>query len=423
MRNSSAQGSLLCILVALVVIISINILRLEGVDARSNKTLSIKVEKVGTDYGGSTPFYVVNLPIGSPNQTTMRLKLDLDSSETIVNCSNELAASSRTLHKLKCRDKRSRKSNENTLEGCEVEDSVWLNELRGNVSDPTVSVSVPVRKVNFECVSNADGVAAFSGAAASSLPAQVSKNGPGIGKRFSYCLPSIAYFGSPDVYTKAQVISVSFSTYKYVQITHFSSNQFQRTPLIIKKKKKKKNGPEPKHRYAISVHNISVDGNGWVGSLNLSKPIELFISTTQLYTSLETSTYVAFRDMFRHAVGPAPPLDPVAPFDTCYSANSFFDHFGGQHPLPIGPFLSLNLAGGATWTVSAPKYFVRPSSKPGVACFGFVDAGPNKPNVLGTFQQEDSLLEFDVARSTLAFQRIYVPDTSERFLTGCRHLL
>ena len=54
---------------------------------------------------------------------------------------------------------------------------------------------------------------------------------------------------------------------------------------------------------------------------------------------------------------------------------------------------------------------------------GLVDAGPNKPNVLGTFQQEDSLLEFDVTRSTLAFQRIYEPDTSERFLTGCRHLV
>ena len=422
MRNSSAQGSLLCILVALVVIISINISWLKGVDARSNKTLSIKVEKVGTDYGGSTPpFYVVNLPIGSPNKTTVTLKLDLDSSETIVNCSNELAASSRTLHKLKCRDKRSRKSNENTLEGCEVEDSMWLNELRGNVPDPIVPV--PVRKVNFKCGTGGnagDGVAGFSAADSSSLPAQVSKNGPGIGKRFSYCLPSIAYFGSPDVYTKAQLISISFGPFRYVQITHFPSNQFQRTPLIIKKKKKKKNGPEPKHRYAISVHNMSVGG---VGSLNLSKPIELFISTTQLYTSLETSTYAAFRDMFRHAVGPAPPLDPVAPFDTCYSADSFFDRYGSQHPLPVGPVLSLDLAGGATWTVSAPKYFVRPSSKPGVACFGFVDAGPNKPNVLGTFQQEDSLLEFDVARSTLAFRRIYEPDTSERFLTGCRHLL
>ena len=421
MGTCGAQGSLLGILVALVAIMSISILCLECVDARNNRTLSIKLEKVGSDNGGgSTPFYVVNLPIGSPNPTTTRLTLDLDSSETVVNCSNELAASSRTLHKLKCADPdtRSRK----TLEGCEVEDSVWLNKLRSNVSDPMVSVAV--RKVNFKCGRNAEEVAGFSGVAASSLPAQVSKNA-GLGRKFAYCLPSIAYIGSPDAYTKAQEITF-FGRFLEVQIKYFRSNQFQRTPLIIKKKKKnqkQKNGSEAEPRYAISVHNMSVGGGGWVGSVNLSKPIELFISTTQPYTSLETSTYAAFRDMFRHAVAPAPTADPVAPFDTCYAANSFFDRYGSQHPLPVGPVLSLDLAGDASWTVSAPKYFVRPSSAPGVACFGFVDAGPNKPNVLGTFQQEDSLLEFDVTRSTLAFQRIYEPDTSERFLTGCRHLV
>ena len=333
MRNYGAQGSLLGILVA---IISISISCLQCVDARSNKTLSVKLEKVGTDYGGSAPFYVVSLPIGSPNQTTMRLKLDLDSSETIVNCSNELAASSRTLHKLKCADPdtRSRK----TLEGCEVEDSVWLNKLRSNVSDPMVSVAV--RKVNFKCGSggeSGDGVAGFSGAESSSLPAQVSKNGGGLGKRFSYCLPSIAYFGSPDVYTKAQLISISFGAFRYVQITHFPSNQFQRTPLIIKKKQKKK-GSEAEPRYAISVQKMSVggfSGDSRDPSLNLSKPLELFISTKEPYTALQSSTYAALRDAFRAAVGPTPRVGAVPPFDTCYAADTFIPGSGRapNHPL------------------------------------------------------------------------------------------
>ena len=66
--------------------------------------------------------------------------------------------------------------------------------------------------------------------------------------------------------------------------------------------------------------------------------------------------------------------------------------------------IDLNLSGGSVWQIFGLNSVVNVAGD--VLCWAFVDSGVNAPSVLGTYQQQQRFVEFDLARSRLSFTGI-----------------
>lgn len=125
------------------------------------------------------------------------------------------------------------------------------------------------------------------------------------------------------------------------------------------------------------------------------------LSTVQPYTVLETSIYKAFISTFKNAAAPIKPVSPVAPFGLCYHTKSFQDTYLG----PAVPQVDLILhESGVKWFIYGSNSMVQVGN--GVMCLGFIDAGVERPRtsiVVGAYQLDQHLLQFDLGKSRLGF--------------------
>ncbi|KAJ6838836.1 basic 7S globulin [Iris pallida] len=142
---------------------------------------------------------------------------------------------------------------------------------------------------------------------------------------------------------------------------------------------------------ALNKTLLSIDSKG-VGGTKLS--------TVAPYTVLETSIHKAVTAAFAAALGGVRRTAPVAPFEVCYNASDL----GSTRVGPAVPQIDLVLQNeGVYWRIFGANSMV--SAADGVLCLGFVDGGPNPRTsiVIGGYQMEDNLLQFDLATSRLGF--------------------
>ncbi|RZC63961.1 hypothetical protein C5167_025735 [Papaver somniferum] len=129
------------------------------------------------------------------------------------------------------------------------------------------------------------------------------------------------------------------------------------------------------------------------------------ISTVNPYTVMETSIYKAVVDAFTKeaAARNISRVASVAPFGACFSRKNVLSTRLGA----AVPTIELVLQNEKTiWRIFGANSIVQVSDD--VLCLGIVDGGANPRTsiVLGGYQLENNLLQFDIARSRLGFSSL-----------------
>lgn len=123
------------------------------------------------------------------------------------------------------------------------------------------------------------------------------------------------------------------------------------------------------------------------------------ISTTTPYTILEHSIFTTVTQFFSKELSGVPQTKPVAPFGVCYESNKITSSRLG----PGVPNIDLVLhTQNVIWRIFGANLMVQ--AHLGVTCLGFVDGGSHPKAsliVIGAYQLEDNLLQFDLAKSRL----------------------
>ncbi|KAH7365763.1 hypothetical protein KP509_18G044400 [Ceratopteris richardii] len=227
------------------------------------------------------------------------------------------------------------------------------------------------------------GVAPFS-AAAHGLPAQIYANS-GTPRKFAYCLPFVGSFPAPTPLFIGDCINYMFGSQPFkVNITARLRDPF---PLKL----------DESGLLYMGVTDIRV--NRELVDRGSGKLLKLRISTTEPFTKLSHHVYVAVRNKYREKakeLGLQRVRTPSGlPFDTCFSYS--YDLLVNSN-VPLIQF-SL-LASSRTWDIESSWSLIRVDN---VSCWAFLNAGRGQPPVLGIFQQQDHLMEFDIERKTLNF--------------------
>jgi hypothetical protein len=167
---------------------------------------------------------------------------------------------------------------------------------------------------------------------------------------------------------------------------------------------------EPSAEYFIGVKSIKVDDK--VVKINttlLSIDSEGFggtkISTVNPYTVLETSIYTALTEAFiaEAAARNITRAASVAPFGVCFSSeNVLSTRLGASVPTIYLVLQNENVY----WSIFGANSMVQVSED--VLCLGVVNGGekPRTSIVLGGYQLENNLLQFDLATSRLGFSSL-----------------
>lgn len=174
------------------------------------------------------------------------------------------------------------------------------------------------------------------------------------------------------------------------------SSSMMFTPLISKK-----SGYD--QGYYIDVSSIKISGkklplhqNGILGAK---------ISTVVPYTTLQSKIYGAFVEFYvKAAISMNLSLvQSVAPFEVCISSKQVENQRVG----PIVPIIDLVLQSELVkWRIHGRNSMVPVSDE--VMCLGFLDGGlnPRDPIVVGGYQIEDHMLEFNLGNSMLGFSSL-----------------
>ncbi|KAL6853464.1 hypothetical protein ACP4OV_019493 [Aristida adscensionis] len=235
------------------------------------------------------------------------------------------------------------------------------------------------------------GVAGLAGARLA-LPAQVARTQRLPGK-FLLCLPrrgaGVAIFGGGPLFIPPPAGLGDLTA----RLTY--------TPLLSKK-------GDP--AYYLPVNGIAVDkarlplpGDALAGGGG-----GVVLDTKAPYTALRADVYRQVVDAFNRTLGRDDARRPaVAPFELCYDGNRL-------GPTRIGylvPDVDLMLEGGKNWTLTGRSSMV--DLPDGPACFAFVKMGgkrrggygkgPAPAVVIGGFQMEDNVLQFDLEKKQLGF--------------------
>lgn len=257
---------------------------------------------------------------------------------------------------------------------------------------------VPVPNIIFACGATflLEGLASgFQGMAGLgrnkvSLPSQLSAAAFKLDRKFSICLSSngAVFFGD---------VSFPGIDPKSLIYTRLIRNPVSSAGASFE--------GESSAEYFIGVKSILISGN--VVPLNkslLSINKEGFggtkISTVFPYTVLETSIYKAFVKTFIKSYSNIPRVKPMAPFGACF--NSSF--IGSTHVGAAAPEIHLYMPGtNRMWKIFGANSMVRVGKH--AMCLAFVDGGVNPTTsiVIGAYQLEDNLLQFDLAKSRLGF--------------------
>ncbi|KAG0495698.1 hypothetical protein HPP92_000389 [Vanilla planifolia] len=218
-------------------------------------------------------------------------------------------------------------------------------------------------------------------------------------RRFALCLPStpgnagVLFFG-PGPYRFLPNIDASQSLLYTPLLTNPVSTATTSSP------------GEPSYEYFIGVTAIKVGDkavsfdkgllkiDGKTGSGGTK------ISTTASFTALQTTIYRAVTGAVSTALAKVTRAASVAPFNLCYEASGFSSTRVG----PGVPAIDLVLQSDQVyWRIFGANSMVE--AKQGVLCLAFVDAGRNPKTsiVVGGYQLENNLLEFDLDYSRLGF--------------------
>ncbi|KAF2307179.1 hypothetical protein GH714_025303 [Hevea brasiliensis] len=122
------------------------------------------------------------------------------------------------------------------------------------------------------------------------------------------------------------------------------------------------------------------------------------ISTTTPYTVLERSIYQSFTQIFTDQLSHISQIPPVAPFSVCYDSRKFPNTIAG----PGVPKIDLVLGDqSVVWTIFGANSMMQ--AQLGVLCLGFLDGGLHTRDsiVIGAYQLEDNLVDFDLYDSRL----------------------
>ncbi|KAE8678159.1 hypothetical protein F3Y22_tig00111440pilonHSYRG00092 [Hibiscus syriacus] len=168
------------------------------------------------------------------------------------------------------------------------------------------------------------------------------------------------------------------------------------TPLII----------SPQGEYYIEVKSIKINNN----DIPINATLLLVdrqglggtkLSTVNPYTILQHSIFKSVTEFFTKELSGIPPVNPVEPFGVCFNSKSI--NKGSRVGSSI-PDIDLVLHDQhVVWRISGSNSVVE--AAPGVSCLAFVDGGldTRASIVIGAYQMENNLLQFDLARSRLGF--------------------
>ncbi|KAM7259400.1 hypothetical protein ACFE04_015141 [Oxalis oulophora] len=280
------------------------------------------------------------------------------------------------------------------------QDVISLNSTNG--FNP--SKVVTVRNFTFACGNNivldglakgAVGMAGF-GRTKVALPTQFA-TAFGFAKKFATCLPAVIFLGD--------------GPYGFELNHQFTSDSLSFTPLITNPRSTAtayKFG-EPSYEYFINVTSIKIDEK----AVSLNKTLLTIydteggyggtkISSVNPYTVLESSIFKAVSNAFIKAAAARniTRVKAVSPFEVCFSSKNILStRFG-----PSVPFIELVLHDGkTTWQFWGANSMVYVNDN--VLCLAFVNGGlnPRTSIVIGGYQLEDHLVQFDLEKKRVGF--------------------
>ncbi|CAJ1941266.1 unnamed protein product [Sphenostylis stenocarpa] len=160
----------------------------------------------------------------------------------------------------------------------------------------------------------------------------------------------------------------------------------------------------PSQEYFINVSSVKINGKRL--SLDVSESNEqegggggalTLISSIVPYTTMQSSIFDSFKKAFLDAAVSMnmTRVASVAPFELCFSSSKVG---------PAAPVVDLVLQSEMVkWSIHGRNSMVRVSHE--VVCLGFLDGGENPKNsiVIGGYQLEDVLVQFDLATSMVGF--------------------
>lgn len=164
--------------------------------------------------------------------------------------------------------------------------------------------------------------------------------------------------------------------------------------------------------YLIGVKSIKIDGK----RLSLDKLTVdergAKLSTIVPYTTMESSIYATFIKSYMEAAVSSNmrKVDSVAPFELCFSSEGVSRTELGPAVPSIDFVLQSEMV---KWRVHGRNSMVQMGD--GVICLGILDSGlnPENPIVIGGFQMEENVLEFDLGTSMLGFRSLKRRSCSE----------
>ncbi|VFQ79828.1 unnamed protein product [Cuscuta campestris] len=209
-----------------------------------------------------------------------------------------------------------------------------------------------------------------------SLPSQLASTF-GLPRKFSICLSS----------SKGSIFSGDLPPFGVARSMMY-------TPLILPR-----NSTSPE--YHINVTSIRINGERQGLKQGSLSDQGTKISTIVPYTTMNTAVYQAFVESYiGHAASKGmTQVDPVAPFGVCFKDVAGWD----------APRVDLVLQSEMMkWRMNG---VVKMGG--GVVCLGFLDGGSDQiaPIVIGGYQLEDNLLEFNLGTSMLGFTSL-MPETN-----------
>ncbi|KDP21480.1 hypothetical protein JCGZ_21951 [Jatropha curcas] len=291
----------------------------------------------------------------------------------------------------------------NTATGGELAtDIVSVNSTNG--SNPGRAVTVP--KFLFSCAPTflllglANGVVGIAGLGRTraALPSQFSASFS-FHRKFAICLASrngVIFFGDSP-YNFLPNIQITSLTYTPLFINPVSTASTS-TP------------GEPSAEYFIGVTSIRINDkkvtlNDSLLTIDSQGNGGTKISTVNPYTVLESSIFSAVTEAFisEAAEMNISRVGSVAPFEVCFSRRNVVSTRLGYRV----PSISLVLQNeNVVWRIFGANSIVQVSDD--VLCLGLINGGlnPRTSIVIGGYQLEDNLVQFDLATSRLGFSSL-----------------
>ncbi|CAH2072388.1 unnamed protein product [Thlaspi arvense] len=199
--------------------------------------------------------------------------------------------------------------------------------------------------------------------------------------KVALCLPS--RYGSPF---DSGALYIGGGPYYMAPYPKDVSKIFASTPLLA--------SDPSRGEYFIDVKSIQIGGK-IIPFFKKSTKICTLAPYTVLHTSIYKALVLAFAGKAKMAKAPA-----VKPFGSCFSSKGLGMTMMGSSV----PVIELVLSGGAKWKIYGSNSLVQVSKD--VVCLGFLDGGVDLKMVamvIGGFQMEDNLVEFDLKASKLSF--------------------